>query len=157
MTTTDTTAHTVRKIQIAVRAESADVWRALTDGAVTPAYYYGFRAEFDLTAGAPFRYTAGGGDVITGTVLEVKPGRMLRTSFRGLWDVAVAQLPESTVTFTLAAPAMPIPGVTVLTCVHEGLPAGAAAEQMESGWVTILSGLKTMLETGTPLAAPATA
>ena len=51
------------------------VWAALTDGAITPAYYIGFAAEFDLTPGAPYRYSAGGGDVITGKVVSVEPGR----------------------------------------------------------------------------------
>lgn len=149
MTTISTTR---QKIQLAVRATPEQVWSALTDGGITPAYYIGFRAEFDLTAGGAYRYTAGGGDVITGTVLEVEPGRLLKTTFNGLWDPATAELPESTVTFTLFEPFMPMPGVTFLSCVHENLPDTEAAAHLEVGWVAILSGLKTLLETGTPLA-----
>lgn len=144
---------TTQTISTAIRATPAQVWQALTDGAVTPAYYYGFRAEFgDLTAGAPYRYSAGGGDVITGTVLEVEPGTRLRTTFAGLWDPAVAALGESTVTFTVSEPFAMLPGVTMLSCVHEGLPAGSTADSIEVGWVAILSGLKTVLETGAPMA-----
>ena len=40
-------------IQTAIRAEPARVWEALTDGAITPAYYYGFTADYRLEAGAP--------------------------------------------------------------------------------------------------------
>ncbi|WP_433304895.1 SRPBCC domain-containing protein [Actinoplanes sp. CA-030573] len=144
---------TTQKMQLAIKAGPQQVWAALTDGDLTPAYYIGFRAEFDLTAGAAYRYTAGGGDVITGTVLEVEPGRRLKTTFNGLWDPATAALPESTVTFSVFEPFMPMPGVTFLSCVHEGLPATEAAAHLEVGWVAILSGLKTILETGAPLSA----
>lgn len=143
------------KIRLAVKATPDQVWAALTDGEITPAYYVGFRAEYDLTPGSPYRYTAGGGDMITGTVLEVEPGRRLRTTFNGLWDPAMAALPESTVTFSIEEPFMPMPGVTLLSCVHEDLPDGEAAAHLEAGWVAILSGLKTLLETGAPMTAPA--
>lgn len=144
---------TTQTISTAVRATPAEVWQALTDGAVTPAYYYGFRAEYgDLAAGTPYRYTAGGGDVITGTVLEVEPGARLKATFAGHWDPAVDALGESTVTFTVSEPFAMLAGVTMLSCVHEGLPAGPAADSLEVGWVAILSGLKTLLETGAPMA-----
>ena len=144
---------TTQKIQLAVKAAPDDVWRALVDGATTPAYYIGFEAHYDLTAGRPYRYTAGGADVITGEVLEVEPGRRLRTTFNGHWDPEVDALPESIVTFRLFEPFMPMPGVTFLSCTHEGLPDTEAASHLEIGWVSILSGLKTLLETGSPLAA----
>ncbi len=144
---------TPQKIQIAIRADAEQVFDALTNGKITPAYYYGFEADYDLAPGRPYRYTAGGADMITGTVLAVEPGRTLRASFNGVWTPAVAALPESTVTFSLADPSMPVPGVTVLTLEHEGLPAGETASDVEAGWVLILSGLKTLLETDTPLVA----
>ncbi len=140
-----------QKIQIAIKATPEQVWDALTDGTVTPAYYVGFAADFDLAAGRPYRYTAGGHDMITGTVLDVEPGRTLRTSFNGAWAPDVAALPESTVTFALGEPTMPMPGVTVLSLLHEGLPETEAAAGLESGWVAILSGLKTLLETDRPM------
>lgn len=148
---TDTTL----KIQLAIRATPQQVWQALTDGSVTPAYYYGFAAEFgDLTPGTGYRYTAGGGDVITGEILDMVPGRTLVTTFDGSWAPDVAELPTSTVTFEVFEPFMPMPGVTFLSCVHTGLPDTEAASQLEIGWVSILSGLKTLLETGQPLATP---
>lgn len=139
-------------ISVAIKATPEQVWHALTDPDTTPAYYYGFRGEFDLHAGAPYRYTAGGGDMITGSVLSVDAPKALTTTFAGHWDPAIAALPESTVRITLADPPMPAPGVTVLTLVHDGLPDGEAAEHLAAGWVMILSGMKTLLETGAPLA-----
>lgn len=138
-------------IHQAIKSDAATVWQALVDGSMTPAYYVGFEADFDLTAGGAYRYTAGGGDMIVGTVLEVEEGRRLVTTFNGLWDAAVAELAESTVTFSVGDTAMPMPGVTLLSCVHEGLPDSPAAVHLELGWVSILSGLKTLIETGSPM------
>jgi uncharacterized protein YndB with AHSA1/START domain len=144
---------TTQKVQLAIRATPDEVWHALTDGAVTPAYYLGFEAHLDPTPGAPYRYTAGGRDVITGTVLAAEPGRRVTMTFNGSWAPDVAALPESTVTFGLFEPFMPMPGVSLLSMVHEGLPDTPAAAHLEVGWVAILSGLKTLLETEAPMAA----
>lgn len=147
-----TTTTTPLTVALALRATPEQVWDALTDGALSPAYYYGFSAELARTAGSTYRYTAGGGDMITGRVLEADEQR-IRMTFNGFWDPDVAALPESVVTIGLEEPAMPTPGVTVLTLVHDGLPDSPAAQGLHAGWVLILSGLKTVLETGTPLAA----
>lgn len=145
---------TTQKIQLAIRATPEQVWQGLTDGSMTPAYYIGFQADFDLTVGADYRYTAGGGDMITGKVLALEPSRLLKTSFNGHWEPGVAALPESRVTFEVFEPFMPMPGVTFLSLVHEGLPDTQDAAHLEVGWVAILSGLKTLLETGAPMAGP---
>jgi uncharacterized protein YndB with AHSA1/START domain len=142
---------TTQHIQMAIKAQPEQVWDALVDSSVTPAYYIGFSAEFDLVAGAPYRYTAGGGDMITGRVLEVETGRRLVTTFNGHWAPDVAALPESTVTFEIVEPFMPMPGVTFLSCRHEGLDNSETSAHLEIGWVSILSGMKTLLETGQPL------
>lgn len=142
---------TTLTIHHAIKGDADTIWRSLVDGTVTPAYYVGFAAEFDLTPGAPYRYTAGGGEMISGTVLDVEEGRKLVTTFNGAWDAAVAELPESTVTFTIGDTAMPMPGVTLLSCLHEGLPESPVTAHLELGWVTILSGLKTLVETGAPM------
>lgn len=138
-------------VQHAIRGDAAAIWAALTDGAITPAYYVGFEADFDLRPGGTYRYTAAGGDMISGRVLEVEQPHKLVTTFNGLWDPAVAALAESTVTFTIGETPMPLPGVTLLRCTHEGLPDGPVAEHLELGWVSILSGMKTLLETGAPM------
>jgi uncharacterized protein YndB with AHSA1/START domain len=138
-------------ITLAVKATPEAVWNALVDGDTTPAYYLGFRAEFVLQAGTSYRYSVGGGAMITGTIVEVAPMERLVTSFNGAWDPAVAELAESEVTFEIIDPFMPMPGVTFLRCTHRGLPGGPVTDHLELGWVSILSGLKTLLETGAPM------
>lgn len=146
---------TTQKIQLAIKATPEQVWTALTDGNVTPAYYVGYVAEYgNLTPGDSYRYTAGGGDMITGRIESVDPGRRLSMTFNGHWAPDVDALPESRVGFELSDPFMPMPGVTFLTCRHEGLPDTEAAAHIEIGWVSILSGLKSLLETGAPMTSP---
>jgi uncharacterized protein YndB with AHSA1/START domain len=140
-----------QKIQLAIKASPAEVWAALTDPSISPAYYYGFEAHYDLTAGAPYSYVSGGHEVITGSLLEVVEEERLRMTFAGTWAPDVAELPESVVTYDLGDAAMAVPGLTALTLTHEGLPDSDSARNVEKGWVLILSGLKTLLETGSPL------
>lgn len=140
-----------QKIQLAIKARPAEVWAALTDPAISPAYYYGFEAHYDLTPGAAYSYVSGGHEVITGSLLDVVEGKRLRMTFAGTWAPDVAELPESVVTYELGETAMAVPGLTALTLTHEGLPDSEAARNVEKGWVLILSGLKTLLETGSAL------
>ena len=140
-----------QKIQLAIKATPEEVWAAVTDPAVTPAYYYGFEAHYDLAPGTPYSYLSGGRPVITGRLQEVVRGEKLSMTFAGTWAPDVAELPESVVTYEFGETAMAVPGVTALTLTHEGLPDTDSARNVEKGWVLILSGLKTLLETGRPL------
>lgn len=140
-----------QKIQLAINATPAEVWRALTDPSVSPAYYFGFEAHIPATAGAPYSYLKDGHEVITGTVLDVVEGEKLSMTFRGAWTADVATLPESRVTYLLSDTAMAVPGLTHLTLIHEDLPDNPISADVERGWVLILSGMKTLLETSAPL------
>jgi uncharacterized protein YndB with AHSA1/START domain len=146
-------ATTTKTVSVAFMADAVAVLAALTDGAQSPAYYYGFAIDSTFEPSADYSYTAGGMEMISGTITEVEPGTSLTMTFNGKWDPAVAALPQTEVTYSLAAPHMPSPGVTVLTMNHRGMPDGATADNVELGWVLILSGLKTLVETGAPLVA----
>ena len=141
-----------QKIQLVIDATPQQVWEAITDAAISPAYYYGFAAHFDdLAEGAPYEYRVGEAPMIIGTLREVVPGRKLSMTFDGRWNEEVTAMPESVVTYELGDAAMSIPGLTQVTLVHEGLPDTDPARDVERGWVLILSGLKTLLETGRSL------
>lgn len=145
---------TTHILPLAIKASRAEIWHALTDSAVTPAYYYGFQAHYPAAAGEAYSYVSEGRDVIVGQVLELAPEERIRMTFNGSWAPDVAELDESVVTIELSDTSMGFPGVTVLTLTHEGLPAGATSHSLGQGWVVILSGLKTLLETGAPLVRP---
>jgi len=134
-----------------VKATPEQVWQAITESEFTLRYYYASTIESDFEVGSPYRYLIDGREAIVGEVLEADPPRRLVMSFDARWDDGVAADPPSRIAWELADRG---PGVVQLTVVHEGLVAGTATfEQVAGGMPFILSGLKTLLETGEPLVA----
>jgi uncharacterized protein YndB with AHSA1/START domain/DNA-binding transcriptional ArsR family regulator len=131
--------------EIFVRTTPERLWQALTDGDLTRQYYYNTRIESDWTPGSPYTLRDDGGTaVIDGEVLEIDPPRRLVTTFRAAWS----QGAPSTVTWEI----VPEGEVCKLTLTHEGIdPASQLGLSVRDGWARILSGLKTLLETGRPL------
>lgn len=137
-----------RVFEIFIRSTAAQIWQALTDGALTPQYYIGARVESTWEAGATYRYvTPDGTTLLVGEVLEVDPPKRLVTTFQPTWGAPEENQPTR-VTWTIE----PRGTACRVTVTHEGLdPAAAITAQLSTGWAEILSGLKTLLETGEPL------
>ena len=137
--------------QIFIRATPDRVWAAITESEFTLRYYYGSSVESDWKAGSTFRYILGGTDAIVGTVLEADPPRRLVQTFDARWDEDVASDAPSRLTWEIEEAA---PGVTKVTTIHDEFPSRTATfEQVSGGMPFILSGLKSLLETGEPLVA----
>ncbi|MGZ8476271.1 MAG: ArsR/SmtB family transcription factor [Candidatus Limnocylindria bacterium] len=134
--------------QVFIRATPDRVWRAITESEFTTRYYYSSTVESDWKAGSAYRYAIAGEDAIVGTVLEVDPPRRLVLSFDARWDEDVAADAPSQLTWELEETA---PGVTKVTTVHEFPSRTATFEQVGGGMSFILSGLKSLIETGEPL------
>ena len=81
--------------------------------------------------------------IAEGENVEVDPPRRLVQSFRALWSDDVKREGTSRVTWEIE----PIGDSCRLTVVHDQLRDGANAE-LYGGWPMVLSGLKTLLETG---------
>lgn len=140
---------------IHIRTTPEVLWRAITDGKQTARYYYGtaFRpVGGDLRVGARYTYDyPDGSPAADGEILEVDPPRRLAMTFHALWDPEMAA----------EAPLRQIweiepgdEGTCRLSVVTEGLiPGSKSAEEFSGGIVLIVSGLKTMLETGDSLVA----
>jgi uncharacterized protein YndB with AHSA1/START domain len=78
------------------------------------------------------------------------PPRRLVHGWRSLYDPGMAAEPESRVTWEID----PVEGgVCRLTLTHDRLETAplTAREVSGAGWMGVLSGLKTLLETGRPL------
>lgn len=135
--------------QVFIRTTPEQLWQALIDGDITQQYYFGSRVDSTWKAGATYRYpNPNGGVFVEGKVLEVDPPRRLVTSFRPLWQVGGENAPSSTVTWEIE----PVGAVCKLTLTHAGLePDSPLTQGIIEGWGQILSGLKTLLETGQPL------
>jgi uncharacterized protein YndB with AHSA1/START domain len=131
------------------------VWEAITKPDWTEKYFYGSRAEYDLTPGGIYRSRGLAGEsdeVMTdGEVIEVDPPRRLVQTWRAIWTGEGF----TRLTWEIKEGEG---GVTTLTVTHEldGTPNTAvqvagAVDGAGGGWNEVLSGLKTLLETGKPL------
>jgi DNA-binding transcriptional ArsR family regulator/uncharacterized protein YndB with AHSA1/START domain len=134
---------------IFIRATRERIWEALTSSEDTLKYYYASTVESDWAPGAPFVYRIGDQPAIVGEVIEATPPEKLVSSFDARWDDDVRADPPSRITWILEEAG---PGVSKLTVVHDGFDAETATyTQVAGGMPFILSGLKTLLETGEPL------
>ncbi len=86
---------------------------------------------------------------IDGTVIEAEPGRKLVQTFNAKWDPELAGEKETRVTWEIER----IGGACKMTVTHEGFEADSKQYHGvdDGGWSQILSGMKTLLETGKPL------
>ena len=131
-----------------IRSTREKVWAALTDGAITPEYWYGHRIESAWAVGGPIRfYDETGTMVHDDKVLAYEPPALLSYSWRPLRP-AFEKEPPSRVTFTLEDAG----ALVKLTMLHEDLePGGAVLPAVTKGWPGVLSSLKSLLETGEAL------
>ncbi len=138
----------VKVFEVYIQASPERVWQGITDGELTRQYYFGSTISSDWRKGSRFEMVSPDGSEIwvEGDVLEIDPPRRLVQSFSAHWDAAMDQQSPSRVTWELEATGPS----TRLRVTHEELTE-AAADQVTMGWPQILSGLKTLLETGEPL------
>lgn len=137
--------------QIFIQTTPEQLWQALTDGDLTKLYYFGSEVESDWQPGSHYRYPIpeAGGTYVEGEVVEIDPPRRLVTTFRPLWQYPNDTPHTSQVTWTIE----PVGSACKLTLTHENLDvASANGQEIIEGWSRIISGLKTVLETGQPLA-----
>lgn len=167
--TTDPTMHDrqernapdVQVFRVYIEAPIQQVWDAITSKEFSVKYGYGGEVHYDLTAGGDYRSDTtdemkemGMGDVaVTGTVLESDPPRRLVQTWIAAWHNE-----ETTLTWELVEYAGPLTG---LTLTHDCTGAQNTARDVEGtgnaeqgggGWPWILAGIKTLLETGRPMA-----
>lgn len=133
-----------------IKTTPDQLWRAITESEFTTRYYYRSGVESDWKPGSTYRYHIDGADQITGTVVEAdRPHRLVQT-FDARWDDDVAADAPTRISWEIEEAA---PGMCKLTVVHDGFASrNASYESVVGGMPYILSGLKTLLETGQPLA-----
>jgi uncharacterized protein YndB with AHSA1/START domain len=150
--TTVTEIATTQIYQVFIKATPEQIWEAITNPDFTKNYFHGTRIESTFEVGAPYLSVAdeGGQKLIEGEVLEADPPHKLSTTWRALWEPEIAGEPFSRVSWEIEAQEG---GYSSLTVVHDQLEESLkTAERVAGGWSFILSGLKTYLETGKPLA-----
>jgi uncharacterized protein YndB with AHSA1/START domain len=112
-------------------------------------YNFGAVVTSDWTQGSRFEGRGNGSLIFEGENLEVDPPRRLVQNFRALWGEDVKSEGTSRVTWEIE----PIGDSCRLTVTHDQLRDGAN-NQLYGGWPMVLSGIKTLLESGEILTTP---
>ena len=143
------TQTTVQVYQLFIRATPEQIWEAIVDPELTSKYFYGSRITITPEGRAS---TSPDGSESWGDseVLEWDQPRKLVHGWQSAYDPELAGEATSRVTWEIEPQDG---GMTKLTLVHDRLEgAPKTAESVAGGWMLVLSGLKTLLETGKPLA-----
>ena len=140
-----------RVFEIYIKTTPERLWEAITDPELRQTYSFGLRVISDWTPGSRYEavHPSAAGPISEGENLEVDPPRRLVQSFTALWGDDVKAEGTSRVTWEIE----PIGDSCRLTLTHDQLREGAN-DQIYGGWPQILSGLKTLLETGESLTTP---
>jgi uncharacterized protein YndB with AHSA1/START domain len=140
-----------RIFEIYIKTTPEQLWEAITNPELRRKYNFGVGVESDWTPGSAYTssHSGAGGALAEGTNLEVDPPRRLVQTMTALWSDDVKAEGESRVTWEIEK----VEDSCRLTVTHDQLREGANNE-LYGGWPMILSGLKTVLETGETLTTP---
>ena len=137
--------------EIFIKTTPEKLWEAITDPDMRAKYSFGVQTHSDWTTSSSYHSSVPGVvEIAEGENVEVDPPRRLVQTFTALWSDEVKRQGPSRVTWEVE----PVGDSCRLTVVHDQLPESANAE-LYGGWPMILSGLKTLLETGELLTTPA--
>ncbi len=136
--------------EIYIKTTPERLWEAITDAEMRAKYSFGVGTTSDWTQGSSYESGIPGViDIGQGENVEVDPPNRLVQTFTALWSDEVKAAGTSRVTWEIRK----VGDSCQLTVIHDQLPVDASGE-LYGGWPMILSGLKTLLETGELLDTP---
>ena len=145
-----TAGPTEKVFEIYIRTTPERLWEAITDPQLRRRYSFGLEVHSDWRAGSEYELSnPQAGKIAVGENLEVDPPKRLVQSFTALWSEDVRREGPSRVTWEIE----PVGDSCRLTVTHDQMRSDAHGE-IYGGWPQILSGLKTLLETGEDLTTP---
>lgn len=135
--------------QALIKASPDQVWSAIVDGDQTVQYFFATRVSSSWEVGAPVLYSLPDGSVAAdGTILSIDPGRRVEFTFQARWDPELAADGAAREIWIVES----ADGITKLTVEVYDLDAGSRTLiDFIEGFPEIISGMKTLLETGSPL------
>src|SRR3978361_197121 len=149
MNTDNFRSDTVYTIYIAATPEK--VWQALTTAEFSRHYFFGFAVARDQKGAGSFIVRAPDGSKhIDGEVLACDPPRKLSVTWNVNWPGLVEKLGQTVVTYEIAQAGDAV-RLTMTESHERELPEDILSGG-RTGWPAILSSLKSVLETGKPLA-----
>lgn len=139
----------VHVYQAFIKAAPPEVWRAITDGDMTLKYFYGTRVESDWEPNAKIRYTAPDGTLVAdGEILSIEPGLRVEMTFIPHWDAELEAEGGAREVWIVED----AEGATKLTVeLYDIALDSKTYTDFVNGFPYIVSGMKTLLETGAPL------
>jgi uncharacterized protein YndB with AHSA1/START domain len=141
---------TMEKVfEIYIKTTPERLWQAITDPEMRRKYNFGAIVTSTWKPGSSYQGSGQGTPILEGENLEVDPPRRLVQSYRALWSEDVKSEGTSRVTWEISQ----VRDSCRLLVTHDQLRQGAN-EQLYGGWPMLLSGLKTLLETGEILTTP---
>ncbi len=144
--------NTMEKVfEIYIKTTPERLWEAIVDNGLRQKYNFGVGVESDWEPGSGYEavHPGAGISISEGKNLEVDPPRRLVQSMTALWSDQVKSEGTSRVTWEIE----PVGSSCRLTVTHDQLREGAN-DELYGGWPMILSGLKTLLESGELLDTP---
>jgi uncharacterized protein YndB with AHSA1/START domain len=144
--------------EIYIKTTPERLWEAITNPEMRRKYTFGLMVRSEWTPGSRYEARSGAATargfepdslIMEGENVEVDPPHRLVQNFRALWSDDVKSEGTSRVTWEIEA----VGDSCRLTVVHDQLREGANPE-LYGGWPMVLSGLKTLLETGGLLTTP---
>jgi uncharacterized protein YndB with AHSA1/START domain len=134
-----------------IAATPQQVWQALTSAEFSRKYFFGSAVEVDLRIGGAYVMRAPDGSPhINGEVIECDPPNKLTVTFNVNWPGLIEKLGPTLVSYEIE-PAGDAVKLTVIES-HDRPLGDDILSGGRQGWPAILSGLKSVLETGKPLA-----
>ncbi|HEX2179093.1 MAG TPA: metalloregulator ArsR/SmtB family transcription factor [Actinomycetota bacterium] len=144
---------TMEKVyEIYIKTTPERLWEAITNPEQRAKYNFGAFVVSDWSPGSSYKLAHNGeegGLLGEGEILQADPPRRLVHTMTALWGDDVKAEGASRVTWEIE----PVADSCRLTVVHDQLREGAN-DQLYGGWPMILSGLKTLVETGELLTTP---
>lgn len=133
--------------QIVITASAEKIWESLTKPEFTQKFWFGRSVNSDWKEGSDVSVVTPEGIIeAKGKVIEFQPNKRLSYT----WQSSRETIEEiSTVVFEIQE----MGPLTKLTILHDIDAEKANFQQAAAGWTFILCGLKTFLETGSPMPA----
>lgn len=133
-----------------INATPLEVWDAITDPNKTARYYYGTRVESDWEVGSPINYRYPDGRLASdGEILAIDPPKRLERTFRPLWNDELAAEGAVREVWILTE----VNGMVELSVEWYEI-GDKTLEDFVQGIPYIISGLKSLIETGESLPSP---
>jgi uncharacterized protein YndB with AHSA1/START domain len=139
---------TARRVyEVYIRTTPEALWQAITDPEQTRLYWHGALSHSDWAPGARWTSESPEGELyLEGEIIEIEAPRRLVHTFHVVHEPQAASEGFSRLTWEI----VPMGDACLLRLAHDDIEP-KTFEYTSGGWEYILSGLKTLLETGTPL------